>query len=139
MPNKMCLKWKHHITTFNKHLDKLFLNEKYSDSTILCGGEIYPVHQMVLTSCSKYFETVFDQCLKLNKHPFIVIKDVDSKYMEAILNYMYKGEVNVPQDDLDELLEVADSFKIQGLSVEEKRKRPENLQDEIDEVVEIEE
>ena len=117
MPGQLCLKWNNHMTAFNKLLKKVLYDESYSDSTILCGGKFYPVHRIVLSTCSEYFETMFAQCLKLNKHPFIVVKDVDPKQMEALLTYMYKGEVNIPQEDLSELIKAAEAFQIRGLAV----------------------
>ena len=117
MSDQLCLKWNNHLTAFNQNLNKLLTDEIYSDSTILCGGKFYPVHRIVLSTCSEYFETLFVQCFELNKYPFIVVKDVDSKQMEVLLTYMYKGEVNVPQEDLPELIKAAKAFQIRGLAV----------------------
>ena len=124
MSGQLCLKWNNHLTAFNKLLNKLLLDENYSDSTILCGGKFYPVHRLVLSTCSEYFESMFAQCLKINKYPFIVVKDIDPKQMEALLNYMYRGEVNVPQDDLPDLIKAAEAFQIRGLAVPDEEELP---------------
>ena len=60
---------------------------------------------------------MFRQCVRLNKHPFIIVKDIHPEQMEALLNYMYKGEVNVQQEVLPELIKAAEAFKIKGLAV----------------------
>lgn len=54
------------------------------------------------------------------KHPVVVLKDVKYSEIKAILEYMYRGEVNVAQDQLAALLKVAEALKVKGL-VEENR------------------
>ena len=34
--------------------------------------------------------------------------------MEAVLNFMYNGEVNVAQDDLNSFLQVAEDLRVKG-------------------------
>lgn len=91
------------------------LQESYSDVTLACEGKFYPVHKLVLSTCSEYFEEIFSrtQC----RHPVIVLKDVKHGELEALLNYMYLGEVNVLQADLAGLIKAAECLKIKGLAV----------------------
>ena len=51
------------------------------------------------------------------KFPYIIIKDVQPSQLEALLNYMYKGEVNVPQEALPQLIKAAEALRIRGLAV----------------------
>lgn len=69
----------------------------------------------MLSTCSEYFEDIFGriEC----KHPFIIMKDVEPHHLEALLNYMYKGEVNVLQESLPGLIKAAEALKIKGLAV----------------------
>ena len=59
-------------------------------------------YKLVLSTCSEYFEEIFErtQC----KHPVIVLKDIKHEELEALLNYMYLGEVNVLQAELAGLI-----------------------------------
>ena len=50
------------------------------------------------------------------KHPVIVLKDIKSEVFEALLKYMYIGEVNVVQEKLSELINAAECLKIKGLA-----------------------
>ena len=52
-------------------------------------------------------------------HP---IQDIKYEEIRAILDYMYKGEVNVAQDHLPGLLKVAELLKVKGLVEEEREK-----------------
>lgn len=65
--------------------------------------------------CSDYFEEIFNQTKC--KHPFIIIKDVKPQETEALLNYMYKGEVKVSQESLPDLIKAAESLQVKGLAV----------------------
>merc|ERR1712083_721846 len=44
------------------------------------------------------------------------VKDVDSKHMELLLNYMYRGEINVEEKELMGLLATAKGLQIKGLT-----------------------
>jgi len=68
---------------------------------------------MVLAACSSYFQQLFmeNEC----KHPIVILKDIQFSEIKAILEYMYKGEVNVAQDHLAGLLKAAETLKVKGL------------------------
>lgn len=89
--------------------------ETYCDVTIACDGKFYPVHKLVLSTCSEYFEQMFERtnC----RHPIIVLKDIRKEDLEALLNYMYVGEVNVLQNNLSGLIKAAEGLRIKGLAV----------------------
>ncbi|KAG0723708.1 Protein tramtrack, beta isoform [Chionoecetes opilio] len=87
----------------------------FTDATIAVEGKFYPVHKLVMSTCSEYFSEIFERtpC----KSPVIVLKDVRSQDMDALLDYMYLGEVNVNQNDLASLLKTAECLRIKGLAV----------------------
>ncbi|XP_047478783.1 longitudinals lacking protein, isoforms H/M/V-like isoform X3 [Penaeus chinensis] len=111
----LSLKWNNHGSTFFHVLSTIRRKESYCDVTLACDGKFYPVHKLVLSTCSEYFEEIFNrtQC----KHPVIVLKDIKHEELEALLNYMYLGEVNVLQADLAGLIKAAECLRIKGLAV----------------------
>ncbi|XP_045582581.1 protein bric-a-brac 1 isoform X11 [Procambarus clarkii] len=111
----LSLSWNNHRATFCHILATLREKERYTDVTLACEGKFYPVHKLVLSTCSEYFESMFEQtpC----KHPIVVLKDVKPEELEALLSYMYAGVVNVAQNDLARLIKVAELLKIKGLAV----------------------
>ncbi|XP_050686879.1 longitudinals lacking protein, isoforms H/M/V-like isoform X18 [Eriocheir sinensis] len=111
----LSLKWNNHRSTFFHILATIRSKESYCDVTIACDGKFYPVHKLVLSTCSDYFEQMFERtnC----KHPIIVLKDIRSQELEALLNYMYVGEVNVLQNELAGLIKAAECLMIKGLAV----------------------
>ncbi|XP_071513703.1 uncharacterized protein [Panulirus ornatus] len=111
----LSLRWNNHRSTFFHILSTLHRKELYSDVTLACNGKFFPVHKLVLSVCSEYFEEMFKQtnC----KHPIIVLKDILQDDLEALLNYMYAGEANVAQSDLARLIKAAECLRIKGLAV----------------------
>ncbi len=53
-------------------------------------------------------------CAKTEKPSSIFL--TDSNYLCAVLSYMYRGEINVLQDDLGPLIETARGLQIKGLA-----------------------
>ncbi|KAK4312354.1 hypothetical protein Pmani_016219 [Petrolisthes manimaculis] len=110
----LSLSWNNHSTTFCNALASLKTKERYTDATITCEGKFYPVHKIVLSTCSEYFEKIFEYTTC--KHPVIVL-NIQSADLEAILSYMYDGAVNVAQTNLPQLIKVAELLQIKGLAV----------------------
>lgn len=69
----------------------------------------------MLGVCSDYFDAMLERtpC----KHPVIVLKDIKAEDLEALLSYMYVGEVSVSQSDLGRLIKAAEMLCIKGLAV----------------------
>lgn len=111
----LSLSWNNHKATFCHILSTLREKERYTDVTVACEGRFYPVHKLVLSTCSEYFEKIFENtpC----KHPVIVLKDIASDELEALLSYMYDGVVSVAQNDLARLIKAAEVLRIKGLAV----------------------
>ena len=47
-----------------------------------------------------------------------MLQDVKASQVRAILDYMYRGEVSVAQDELPSLLRVAEMLKVKGMTEE---------------------
>merc|ERR1719336_3598320 len=80
---------------------------------------------MVLSACSSYFEQLFINFTEPNQ--IVILKDTSFLDISAIIDFMYKGEINVSQDRLSSLLKTAENLKVKGLaevSGEEKEASP---------------
>lgn len=68
----------------------------------------------MLAACSTYFESLLGEnpC----KHPIIILpRDIKLWEIQALVDFMYKGEVNVSQAGLPDLLKCAETLQIRGL------------------------
>lgn len=113
--SQYCLRWNNHRNNLLAAFDQLLHVEAFTDVTLACEeGVTLHAHRLVLAACSSYFQALFVNARAAN-HPIVVLKDVRATDMRALLEYMYRGEVNVEHDDLQGLLRVAESLKIKGL------------------------
>lgn len=73
---------------------------------------------MLQNDLVKTFLLIFQGLLSehYDKHPVFILKDVKFKELKAMMDYMYRGEVNISQDQLTALLKAAESLQIKGLS-----------------------
>lgn len=51
-----------------------------------------------------------------NEHAIIILSDVEEDILDALMTYMYQGEVFLPQSRLDTFLKVAAGLEIKGIS-----------------------
>ena len=93
-----CLKWNNHQNNLLTVLDHLYQTEAFCDVTLACDNTSIKCHKMILSACSSYFQTLFME--NTCEHPIVFLKDIKIGEVRAILDYMYKGEVNVAQEEL---------------------------------------
>ncbi|CAL4084563.1 unnamed protein product, partial [Meganyctiphanes norvegica] len=116
----LSLKWENHNKTFSNIVASLRYRDDYCDATISCDGKFYNVHKLVLSACSDYLKQMFERTNLLKSllmHPVIILQDIRHEHLEALLDYIYVGEVNVLQADLAGLIRTAECLKIKGLAV----------------------
>ena len=86
----------------------------FSDVTLVCeDGKLLEAHKIVLAASSSFFEKI----LKSNEHPhpIIYLAKVKEDILSIIMDFLYYGETNVCQENLDIFLAVAEELKIKGL------------------------
>ena len=87
----------------------------FSDVTLVCE-EDYQVeaHRVILTACSPFFKNI----LKKNKHchPMVYMRGLKAKDLVAIVDFIYLGEANIYQEDLDGFLALAEELQLKGLA-----------------------
>lgn len=88
--------------------------EQFVDVTLACEGRSLKCHKMILSSCSDYLA----ELLRENpcQHPIILMKDLKFWEVEALVKFMYRGEVNVAHDKLQQLFNAAEALQVKGLA-----------------------
>ena len=69
---------------------------------------------MILASSSPFFQNI----LRRNKqaaHPLIYMRGMKSEDLVAIMDFLYCGEANIFQENLDSFLGIAEEFQLKGL------------------------
>ncbi|XP_014209680.1 zinc finger and BTB domain-containing protein 37-like [Copidosoma floridanum] len=108
------LVWNTFPRNLSAGLYSLLTNEHLVDVTLAAEGQILRAHKIVLSVCSTYFRDLFkgNTC----EHPIVILKDINYRDLSAMLHFMYQGEVNIKQEDIDSFLKVAEILKIKGLT-----------------------
>ncbi|XP_063915138.1 protein tramtrack, alpha isoform isoform X3 [Zophobas morio] len=109
-----CLRWNNYQSNMTSVFHQLLQNEAFVDVTLACNDLSLKAHKVVLSACSSYFQKLLleNPC----KHPTIIMpQDVCYADLKFIIEFVYKGEIDVSQTELQSLLRTADQLKIKGL------------------------
>ena len=124
---KFCLKWNDFQASISKTFSTLRKEQDLHDISLLSDdGEAVSAHKVVLAASSEFFKSVLRKAD--HSKPMIYLNGVAFKELNHILDYIYEGEVQLYQDDLDYFLEVAQKLKINGL-IGGQEEKGSNLQD----------
>ena len=122
---KLCLQWNDFKESVIHSFGELKGDRDLTDVTLACeDGHQIEAHKVVLASSSPFFMKL----LKRNKHPhpLIYMRGLKSNDLVAIVDFLYGGEANVFQEDLDSFLAIAEELQLKGLTgTGESRKEPE--------------
>ena len=125
MSEKFCLKWNDYQSNWNDALNELRKDTDFADVTLISDDkEKFSAHKILLSSCSNMFKFI----LKSNAHgnPLLYLGGVSSTNLGFILDYIYHGEVNIYQEQLDSFLDSAQKLEIEGL-LGDRQESPENI------------
>lgn len=103
---------KEYWSSLSLSLNRFRENSKFNDVQLKVNENIYNVHRVVLSAASNYFEAMFTNDLAEKDQNFIEIHNVSSCIFEQLIDYIYKGEVIVSRDNVQELLSAASMFQL---------------------------
>ncbi|KAE8747852.1 hypothetical protein FOCC_FOCC005464 [Frankliniella occidentalis] len=109
-----CLRWNNYQSNMTSVFHQLLQTEAFVDVTLSCNEASLKAHKVVLSACSSYFQKLLleNPC----KHPTIIMPpDVCFNDLKFIIEFVYRGEIDVSQAELQSLLKTADQLKIKGL------------------------
>jgi len=111
-----CLKWNDFQGSISSSLGALRTTSDLLDVTVQCGVESLQCHRLVLSACSDWFKAVFRALPAVTQHPVIVLWEATARDMALLLDFMYNGEVNVKQENLNSFLALAEKLSVRGLT-----------------------
>ena len=114
MSERFSLKWNDFQSVVSQSFSALRQEEDFYDVTLVSDDHTQiSAHKLVLSASSQFFKSI----LKKNphSHPLLYLSGVDSTSLGFVLDYIYQGEVQIYQNELDNFLEVAQRLKIEGL------------------------
>ena len=119
MSEKLCLQW----NDFKDNVRVAFANfredKDFSDVTLACeDGQQVEAHKLILADSSPFFQKL----LMRNKHPhpLVYMRGVKSDDLVAIIDFLYRGEASINQDNLESFLAIAEELQLKGLTNQNK-------------------
>ncbi|XP_046394218.1 broad-complex core protein isoforms 1/2/3/4/5-like isoform X2 [Ischnura elegans] len=108
------LRWNNHSNNMLQvFLDQL-ASEALVDVTLSCEGKFLKVHRMVLSACSPYFQDLFSYHKEQN--PVIIVNGMKFSHLKSVVSFMYCGEIEVAEQEMEGVLAVAEALEVKGLS-----------------------
>jgi len=129
MSEKLCLKWNDFQENVNTAFGSLRSDNEFSDVTLACeDGQQIGAHKVILAATSPFFHNLFRK--NKHPHPLIYMRGLKSEDLVAIVDFLYYGEANVYQENIDAFLAIAEELNLKGLtgnSQAEEAKEPSHV------------
>jgi len=121
---KFCVRWTDFESNISVAFKELREEKDFFDVTLVCNEGQIQAHKVILSACSSFFRSI----LKRNphSHPLIFLKGVELGNLQFILDFMYNGEANVAQEELNSFLAVAEELKVKGLTQNQSKGKQES-------------
>merc|ERR1712129_287775 len=111
---KLSLKWNDFQKNAISAFGTLREDSEFADVTLACeDGQQVEAHKVILASSSPFFMNLLRRIK--HPHPLICMRGLKSEDLVAILDFLYFGEANVYQENLDSFLAVAEELQLKGL------------------------
>ncbi|XP_023340263.1 zinc finger and BTB domain-containing protein 14 isoform X2 [Eurytemora carolleeae] len=111
---KFCLRWNDFESNISVAFRELREEKDFFDVTLACDDSQLQAHKVILSACSPFFRNILRK--NPHQHPLLYLKGVKYKELVSVLNFMYMGEVNVAQEELNSFLSVAEELRVKGLT-----------------------
>merc|ERR1712123_8079 len=111
---KFCLRWNDFESNISVAFREFREDKDFFDVTLACDDDQIQAHKVILSACSPFFRNVLRR--NPHQHPLLYLKNVKFTDLQSVLNFMYHGEVNVAQEELNSFLSVAEDLKVKGLT-----------------------
>eukprot|EP00092_Neocalanus_flemingeri_P013082 GFUD01014097.1.p1 GENE.GFUD01014097.1~~GFUD01014097.1.p1 ORF type:complete len:352 (-),score=72.11 GFUD01014097.1:39-1094(-) len=111
---KFCLRWNDFESNISTAFRELRDDKDFFDVTLACNGDQIQAHKVILSACSPFFRNILRR--NPHQHPLLYLKGVKYTDLQSVLNFMYHGEVNVAQEELNSFLAVAEELSVKGLT-----------------------
>ena len=108
------MKWNDFQANVSKSFSCLRKEEDFCDVTLVSDDEKHiEAHKLVLSASSEFFKNILKKTPHSN--PLIYLNGFSSTHLQLMMDYIYEGEVQIFQSDLDTFLAFAQKLKIEGL------------------------
>ena len=142
MSDDFFLAWEDFQQNMTNRFHQILENEEFVDVTLVSGDNVkIKAHKIILNTGSGFFSSVLSD--NSHHHPIIYLKGVTKEVLQALVDFLYLGQVKIQQHLLKSFMETALDLDIHGLQNPDRMNTPlsslvENKDDQVkhDEMVE---
>ena len=111
---KFNLKWDDFKDNITTAFGSLREEQDFCDVTLACeDGEQVEAHKVILAASSPFFQNILRR--NKHKHPLIYMRGMKSEDLVSVVDFLYYGETNVFEENLNNFLAIAEELKLKGL------------------------
>ena len=100
MSEKLCLQWNNFQDNIKSAFGNFREDRDFADVTLACeDGQQVEAHKVILAASSPFFQRILGRIK--HPHPLIYMRGMKSVDMLAIINFLYSGEADICQENLD--------------------------------------
>ena len=111
--DKLCVQWNDFKESVTSSFAELRGDTEFADVTLACeDGQQIKAHTVILISGSPFFRNLLK--MKNHPHPLIYMRGVKFEHLLALIDFIYLGQANVHQDNIESFLATAHDLKLAG-------------------------
>ena len=118
------LTWHTFQGTTSNTFNNLFEDKDFTDVTLVCDEDKQiKAHKVILSSGSSFFRKILTR--NPHQHPLVYLRGLTYSDLLAVVKFLYFGEIEIFQDNLDNFMLIAKELEIEGLmDMEQKDTSP---------------
>ncbi|XP_045911518.1 kelch repeat and BTB domain-containing protein 12-like [Micropterus dolomieu] len=97
-----------------RQLERMRATQELTDVVLLAEGIPFSCHKVVLSAFSPYFQAMFTCGLKETRGGEVPLRDTPAQSLEMLLNYMYRAELPLSNDNIQGVAAAAFLLHVDG-------------------------
>ena len=104
----------------SKSVKNLIEDQEFTDVTLVCeDNQQIKAHKVILSASSYFFRRVLT--VNRHQHPLIFLKGIYRERLQQVIEFIYIGQTNVEEFDVNSFLKLGKELKIAGLDDEHEQ------------------
>jgi len=99
----------------SEDLREVWHSDDFSDVHIMCAGEVFYCHRVILSNRSEYFRNMLKSDFTESRIKIIEMKEIDVETLKAILKFIYGGKIDKLDEHAVNLLEASQMLQLDDL------------------------
>ena len=109
------LAWNEFNSATSSTFQDLYTDQEFTDVTLATEDDKQlKAHKVILSSCSSFFRKILLN--NPHQHPLLYLKGVKFAQLKSVIQFMYLGQAEVAQEDLQSFMNSAQDLGIKGLT-----------------------